>query len=174
MSVSVWNTDVVENLAYLGQQHDHDGDDGDGATMSLNVPSGIIGIFDTSCPSDWTRVSAFDNKLLEASPGYGGTAGDTTHYHNLEIDDMTTGSFKVAAPVADPANFNVVAVGYGYPSGSKALIQFPFHSSGGASVTVLSQYGTTGPNTPHTSTSGLGGTSEPYPPYIDVVFCKKD
>jgi len=171
VAVSVWNTDVIENLSFLGSQHDHDGDAGDGATASLSVPSGLIAIFDTTCPTGWTRVSAFDNNLLKGSPNYGATGGASTHTHGMDWDDWTSASqeWGMLGGTSYP-----LFIGYDYPSGSKVLQVFPFGSSGGWPVKCLAQYGTTGPNDPTSSASGLGGTSEPYPPYIDVVFCKKD
>ena len=46
------------------------------------VPSGLIAIFDTSCPTGWTQVSAFDGLFLRGSATYGGTGGASTHTHS--------------------------------------------------------------------------------------------
>lgn len=46
------------------------------------VPSGMIAIFNTSCPTDWTRVTAFDGKFIRGNDTYGATGGADTHTHD--------------------------------------------------------------------------------------------
>jgi len=83
ITANIWNTDLVDNLLFMGNTHDHSGDAGDGIVKDVNLASGIILVFDTSCPSGWTRVSAFDGKLVIGSSSYGATGGDAsvTHSH---------------------------------------------------------------------------------------------
>jgi len=175
VSVSVWNVDVIENLSFLGSQHDHNGDNGDGGTTALSVPSGLIAIFDTSCPTGWTRVSAFDNNLLKASTSYGTTGGATTHTHSYNITDWTSADIDLLSeysgyPEGPSGDYSAAAMGYSILVGNEFLM-FPYGSSGVAGP-VHSIAPSSG--TPTTWGSGLGGLSEPYPSYIEVIFCKKD
>jgi len=73
ISAATWNTYVVNNLLWLGTSHNHDGDAGDGASIAIPVPSGAIGIFDTSCPDGWTVVTAFNGRFLKGASSYGVT-----------------------------------------------------------------------------------------------------
>jgi hypothetical protein len=50
----------------------------------------LYGIFKTSCPSGWTRQSAWDNKFLRGASTYGGTGGTDTHTHTINIGNTTT------------------------------------------------------------------------------------
>ncbi|NIM11522.1 MAG: hypothetical protein GTO45_16500 [Candidatus Aminicenantes bacterium] len=49
-----------------------------------------IGIFKSNCPPGWTRLSAWDGKFLRGSPTYGGTGGDSQHYHTVNYPATTT------------------------------------------------------------------------------------
>jgi len=151
ITVSVWNNDVVENISYFGSSHAHSGRDGDGGDLGIIIPAGMIGIFDTSCPSGWTRVSAFDGLFLKGSVDYGVTGGDSSHYHS-----QRTGS-TIWPDVTDLAVYDGI-------HGSYSISRITTSGGGDAYDDIPAL----------TGSSGLGGTSEPYPPYIDVVFCKKD
>lgn len=49
--------------------------------LSSGIPSGMIAMFDTSCPSGWTRFSSLDNRVPRGSATYGSTGGSETHTH---------------------------------------------------------------------------------------------
>jgi len=49
----------------------------------LDIPAGLITIFDTSTPTNWTRFSALDSKWPRGSSTYGGTGGTSNHTHSL-------------------------------------------------------------------------------------------
>jgi hypothetical protein len=42
---------------------------------SSGIPSGMIAMFDTVCPSGWTRFAALDNRFPQGAAAYGGTGG---------------------------------------------------------------------------------------------------
>src|SRR5687768_7460839 len=56
------------------------------------VPSGMIAIFDTSCPATWTRHTAFDNKFIRGGATYNAAAGGSnTHTHTVDpVSTATT------------------------------------------------------------------------------------
>ena len=82
VTAAIWNEQVTNNLAFLGTNHDHSGDAGDGGTLAGGAPSGLILPSDVACPAGWTRVSAWDNKFIRGSATYDAVGGGTdTHLH---------------------------------------------------------------------------------------------
>lgn len=97
------------------------------------VPSGMIAMFDTDCPSGWTRVTALDNRFVMGSTTYGSTGGSISHTHTGQT---------------------------GGPSGWEHHDQFSMHD--------IWRY--TGDHR-----HGLSIDAENHlPPYITVLFCRKD
>ena len=56
------------------------------ATMNYvdgkSIPSGMIAMFDASCPTGWTRFSALDNHYPRGASTYGTTGNDGSHIHD--------------------------------------------------------------------------------------------
>jgi len=46
------------------------------------IPSGMIAMFDGSCPAGWTRFSALDGRVPRGAASYGGTGGSDNHSHH--------------------------------------------------------------------------------------------
>jgi hypothetical protein len=99
------------------------------------VPSGMIGMFDTACPTGWTRFSALDSKFPQGAETYGGTGGSSTHTH---VYSGTTNTLPY--------------YGYGPADGP-----YDRHNE----------------NHSHTY-SGTTEATSTLPPYLNVVWCKKD
>lgn len=53
--------------------------------MITGIPSGMIAMFDTSCPEGWTRFTALDNKYPKGAAAYGATGGSDAHGHTATI-----------------------------------------------------------------------------------------
>lgn len=85
------------------------------------IPSGALVMFNTTCPSGWTRFSALDNRTTRGAATYGGTGGSDVHTHDVSV--QTTNSVK-------------------------------------------------GWRTPITQVTVLQSSS--WPPYLEVIWCKKD
>lgn len=47
------------------------------------VPSGAIMMFETTCPTGWTRFDALDGKVAKGAENYGAIGGADTHSHAL-------------------------------------------------------------------------------------------
>ncbi len=111
--------------------------------MKYTYPSGIIFIFDDSCPTGWTRVSAFDGSFLRGSSVYGGTGGGVGHTHEFN----QSGKFT-----------------------NRATMGSSFWASDSATdmVTVYNH------SHPYNRGSSTSDSTFSEPPYIEVVFCKKD
>lgn len=49
------------------------------SSSSGSVPSGMIGMFNTTCPIGWTRFAALDGRVPKGSVNYGAVGGSDTH-----------------------------------------------------------------------------------------------
>jgi hypothetical protein len=194
ITAAIWNTDIEDNLTWLGASHDHNGGSGDGATLGL-VASGFIAMFDVACPSGWTRVSAWDGKFLRGAAAYGGTGGSDTHTHSIasghthSITDHThsaghTHSIPAHTHSANHAHNSQTHTHYGVTAGSGNTTAGNAYNAS-ATVSTDSQGSGTSGSGGGTSASGGAGTSgsggtgtsdagSSVPAYINVVFCKKD
>jgi len=105
--------------------------DQDAATKAYantcGLTPGMIAMFDTACPSGWTRFSALDSKFPRGASSYGATGGSATHTHTVVM--------------------------LNHPSQSSENNQGGYPARNG------------------TRTSDA---SSSLPPYLQVVWCKKD
>jgi hypothetical protein len=195
ITAGIWNEQIENDLAWLGASHDHNGHDGDGADLAL-IASGMIAIFKTTCPGGWTRVSAWDGKFLRGAPAYGNTGGSATHTHTTSDHIHTAPSHTHIAP-----SHTHTAPSHTHTTGMHAHLSTPSaHAHGGITAgtgwtaedgtghefsgeTGSASTGTTGSGSGTLDSggnamgsSGAGSTAgtATLPPYIDVVFCKKD
>jgi hypothetical protein len=56
---------------------------GGGGGGGAEIPTGLISLFDTACPSGWTRFAALDGRMPQGSTTYGTVGGGATHTHNI-------------------------------------------------------------------------------------------
>lgn len=152
--------------------------------QTWNIPSaggltsGLIVIAQAACPSGYTRVSAFDGLFLRGSASYGGVGGAETHSH-------TAGSYASAAHTHTAGSYAVAAHDHGNTGTPSSTVEVDA-SGVGVQFDVASQSHTHDipmASPAVTGTSGSGGgasitgtsaTASSLPPYIDVIFCKKD
>lgn len=146
------------------------------AAGGSGVPSGMIAVFDTSCPSGWTRVSAFDNKFVYGGSSYGATGGAATHTHDVNPASFNTdtgGSHGHTVPMGTfttglNSTYETVS---GTPADKNIADNDHSHEVTITDRTITSSgshnHAVDVPNT----TSGSGSS---LPPYITVVYCKKD
>jgi hypothetical protein len=162
ITAALWNTAVVDNIRFQGVSHDHNGGAGDGATLTLlgNI-TGMIGMFDAACPAGWTRVSAWDNKMLYGGAAYGATGGSDTHSHTNAAGHTHTATHTHAVGTLSATVYPGMETSYSVATTAAAANHT--HAMGGTSAagTVASK------SVPLTGDYGL-------PPYVGVVFCKKD
>ncbi len=69
------------------------------------IPSGMIAMFDTSCPSGWTRFAVLDSRFPLGAATYGSTGGSITHTHSTTVTGPASwqygtsyGYFMLASP----------------------------------------------------------------------------
>jgi hypothetical protein len=82
ITAAIWNAQITDNMTYL-------------KTMDL---TGMIVMRDGSCPSGWTRVSAFDGKFVRGASSYGGSGGSDTHTHTGPSHTHTVASHTHTGP----------------------------------------------------------------------------
>ena len=109
ITAAIWNEQVAANMTFLGANHDHSGDAGDGGTITGGAPAGLILPSDVACPAGWTRVSAWDNKFIRGSAAYDAAGGGTdTHLHagpsHTHAGDMTHTHTGVAHTHTGPSH----------------------------------------------------------------------
>jgi len=142
-------------------------------------PSGGIVMFDTACPSGWTRVSAWDNRFPYGAAAYGVTGGASSHLH-------TAGTLAGPAHTHGAGSYVAASHNHGGETGDQPSATTTRQE--GTDTTFESPNGdhshSISSNSPDVSgTSSSGGTgavtgstasTSSLPPYIAVVFCKKD
>lgn len=122
------------------------------------VPSGLIAIFTTACPTGWTRVTALDNRFPRGSGSYGATGGSDSHRHAISGNTGSESSHTHGFTTGGPDSTITLSAG-ALPAAS----QIHVHT------------GTTDPGSSHSHSLGLDtNDTTTLPPYLDVVFCSKD
>lgn len=155
------------------------------------IPTGgkFIGIFNVACPSGWTRVAAFDGKVLKGAATYGGTGGADTHTHTGPSHNHAGPSHTHTGPshthdqnvYTQTANQQTVGT-YIVKSAETAAMMV---SQGGGAITLdIMKAGVAAGGTGATGAEGTGatgaagtgatGATSTWPPYVEVVFCSKD
>jgi hypothetical protein len=131
------------------------------------IPTGMTSMFDTSCPTGWTRVSALDGKFLAGGASYSATAG---------------GSDSITLSVSQlPSHTHTGTTG----SDGVHAHTFTAGDHGGSYSSSLSHGGNTSNNTTipsdgaHTHAfttdgTGSGASIDTRPAYATIVICKKD
>jgi len=158
VTAAVWNQQVTNNLAVLGG-HGHTGAAGDGAALGA-APSGLIGVFDTDCPAGWTRVSALDNRIIRGAASYS-TGSTDTHTHT------------------DAGHTHSGAHTHGIGTFGQAAYADVTASKGAGATNVSADHhihytsGTSGVQQETVTGAGIQSDST-LPPYIAVIFCKRN
>lgn len=163
VTAAVWNAQITDNMTFLGNTHNHNGDAGDGSLYAL-LPQGIIMMADAACPSGWTRVSALDGLFVRGAATYGGTGGGGTHSHShphTVSSHAHAQNYGAQDNIIDGATRLVGASEYG--SGMS--------KSGGAGSDYELCSGFIG-EAPAVGTDATTATD--LPAYIEVIFCKKN
>ncbi|MCK9272297.1 hypothetical protein M0P65_02010 [Candidatus Gracilibacteria bacterium] len=179
LTANSWNM-MVDSLTEL-----------DGKINSNSVPSGAILMFNNGCPdtTNWTRVTALDNKFPRGATTYGTTGGADTHTHAatglLGPSHTHTMVHKHEMPFGISTN-----AGYSF-RGPSSVEPFGVGSSftsvrwnyyGDASQNITDNYVLT--NNPYGSPStgadgndpitGNTASSSNVPAYVTVVYCSKN
>ncbi|OGZ29735.1 MAG: hypothetical protein A2931_00330 [Candidatus Niyogibacteria bacterium RIFCSPLOWO2_01_FULL_45_48] len=121
-----------------------------------DIPSGMIAMFSSGCPSGWSRFSALDGRYPRGSSSYGGTGGAETHSHSGTT--ASAGSHRHFIPYFSWGGNNNVIVG------SAA-------SSHNDYVDRTEKYTDYAGDHSHSFNTNSASNIDPY---LNMVFCQKN
>jgi hypothetical protein len=169
------NLAISQNLTVSGED-----------VQSHLIPTGMIAMFDQSCPSGWSRFSALDARFPQGSSSYGQTGGAATHSHtvNPHTHSISTDGAHQHATVQlnDGGGRDGAANNGSYPFGQRSISgPVTVNDAGGNTSSYSSpQAALTSSDGSHNH-GGQTGSASPgtdsqsnIPPYLNVVWCKKN
>jgi hypothetical protein len=146
------------------------------AEVSGGISTDTILLFDSACPAEWARFTALDAKIPRGSSSYGGTGGATTHTHTIATVPAHTHNPGTLAAANCGSHLHSFAVG-----GNIGLVGLREIASSGHSVdarststcaththTITGTTATTGSASPSTATASN------WPPFLNMIYCKRD
>jgi len=140
------------------------------------IPSGMIAMFDRECPDDWTRYSEMDRRFPRGALQAGELGGQDEYTHSFDITARTS---------KDGAHLHMLAMGeevvvdpgtWGYVGILKGHLQ-SFEQAGKDRTKAPRAKAITDQDGAHDHMISVQGESEPspsLPPYMNLVFCRKD
>jgi len=171
------------------------------------IPAGLVAIFESSCPAGWTRVAAFDGRVLRGAAAAGATGGADTHLHAVDPPAATTAQ---AGDHGHSVNWTSRSIDHNHsvnPPGTNTSPQSTNHTHG-YDPGNMGATQTSGISVNHTHNVDIGtfnsGNADPgdryptdtavagshshsvdvgafdsaaassWPPWAEVVFCRKD
>jgi len=135
----------------------------------IGIPSGMIAMFDTACPAGWTRFAALDNRFPQGSSIYGGTGGSVSKTTSGHQHDQTYGEALPNSP-SYPTNVYVpvhTGAPWGLGQGWNGFDQRKYVELKSAALGLGNW--SSALTSPKTDT-----ISDIRPPYLSVIWCKKD
>lgn len=145
------------------------------SSSSTALPSGVIGLFDDTCPAGWTRFAALDGLFPRGASSYGGTGGADTHTHTIATVPAHTHAAGTLAGASDGAHTHNFTMATGWGNSARLL-----NKATGTSANLNTS---TSSNYAHTFSGSVanGGTvgavtdsESSLPPYLEMIICQKD
>ncbi len=140
------------------------------------LPTGMIAMFDGECPSGWTRYQNLDGRFPRGAIQAGDIGGDDGHSHTFDITARTSkdGTHLHMLAAGDP--IDVDAGFFGHVGILKGNLQ-GFEEGGRERTKANRARAVTDEDGAHDhliSVQGDSASSPAVPPYVDMVFCRKD
>jgi len=149
------------------------------------IPSGLIAMFATGCPTGWTRVAGLDNRFPLGSSSFGTTGGNVTHLHAVSgntnsagvhrhhVNSTGSASGTLTGRTDEETNQTPIDVNR---TGPTAMFFLPHSHALNVSINIPANVsGDTDDSPSHTHSFAIdtqqGGD---YPPYMTVVYCQKN
>ena len=152
----------------------------DGTTWEKlsGIPSGAIAMFDSACPSGWTRYTAMDDRFPMSGATAGAVGGNNTHTHTYTDMPAHTHTIAQIVVTTEEKGSHTHSISTGSGSGGSSMTKTYGNTtwgtnSGGShthAVTIAAR------NTDSTGVSpaSTNAPSITMPPYKEVIFCKKN
>ena len=137
--------------------------------LPMVAPSGMITMFDTSCPSGWTRVTGLDGKFLVGGASYNASEGgsNTTTISVAQLPAHAhTGSAITLSGLAKPMRWPT----YQAQASSNHSGASNFNGLGNNEAYTYAPSASAGA----TGSAGSGAAIDNRPEYALIVICKKD
>lgn len=160
---------------------------GGGGGTAVDIPSGMIAMFDIACPTGWTRYSQMDNRFPMGSTGVGATGGWSGHSHTVGGSTDNAGGHShgftsnVSGRAQGSAGGNTGGVSTGVQTadaggGFQTVGQHTHGLNIDIDVPVNASVGGITDSIGNHSHGLLGNTNsvDHTPPYYTVVFCRKN
>src|SRR3990170_1853164 len=149
-----------------------------GSGVALPTGDKMVVVFNVSCPTGWTRVTAWDDKFIRGASSYGGTGGSSgTHTHSYSgviAHSHGAGTLATASAGTHTHSYNQLSgAGAGEVGGgtNSVLINTQNNDTGSGGSHTHSIGGNT---TSTGDASATSGTATMLPPYVEVVFCSRN
>jgi hypothetical protein len=139
-------------------------------------PAGMISMFEGACPDGWTRYTPLDGRFPRGSTLAGAQGGAEEHAHSFDITARTSKDGAHAHPLAAGEPIEVDAGFFGHIGIHEGFLQ-AFEEAGRVREKASRAQAITEPAESHDHLISVQGDSEAapsLPPYLDLVFCKKD
>ena len=138
-----------------------------------SIPSGMISMYNSTCPVGWTYLSAMENKMPRGSSTYGSTGGSddavvVSHLHSVNPPSTSTNSAGAHTHTYSSFFFESGGTSYQPESGAWSAFKSGSTNSAGAHTHTIDI-----PAFDSVST-GVSGANANIPAYVSVVFCLKD
>jgi len=147
----------------------------DADLAGVAVPTGMISMFDTSCPSGWTRVTGLDGKFLVGGSSYSASAGGSDSV-TLSIAQLPAHTHTGTTAGGGSHTNNVTIYTDTVVGGDPGYWStgFTYNDLCTDTITISSQ--AIGNHTHSFTTNSTGGGSpvDNRPAYATIVICKKD
>lgn len=140
------------------------------------MPSGLIAMFEGVCPQGWTRFAPLDGRFVRGANQAGGIGGEPEHAHPFDITARTSKDGDHVHMLAGGEKVEVDTGFYGHIGIYKGYLQ-AFEEGGRVRSQVVRARAVTDSDGAHDHLISVTGDSETaahLPPYLDLVFCKKD
>ena len=140
------------------------------------TPAGMIAMFDRECPEGWTRYTDLDGRFPRGAEMAGAVGGETEHTHTFDITARTSKDGAHVHMLAGGEQVDVDTGFFGHVGIYKGYLQ-AFEEGGRVRSKALRARAVTDADGAHDHLISVAGDSDPassLPPYLDLVFCKKD
>jgi hypothetical protein len=136
----------------------------------------MIAMFDRDCPEGWTRYQQIDGRFARGAVQAGETGGDEGHVHTFDITARTSKDGAHVHMLASGDPIEVDSGFFGHVGILKGYLQ-TFEEGGRDRTKASRARAVTDSDGDHDHLISVQGDSEQsvsIPPYLDLVFCRKD
>jgi hypothetical protein len=143
---------------------------------ATDLPSGMIVMFDGQCPKGWTRYDTLDGRFPRGSTQPGASGGQEEHVHSFDITARTSKDGAHVHMLAMGNNVEVDPGFFGHIGIHKGYLQ-AFEEGGRDRKKAARARAVTDEDGAHDHLISVQGDSESssnLPPFLEVVFCRKD